>query len=579
MASKYTDAQLNLYRKVFRRVASSNLMRLNMASMPDVACSFFHNFADYSNDKFLHILQRYNDQGSLEDCLKVMHDAFVIVEKDDNEPLVFGETSVAWARFYGCHANLGTLSQEEIEQYVEMHSVMANGGDSSVVGSKGEKIKGITFDEECEKNEFDVNYYYHRLAEMLYGSEDGTIDTKHSPNNVKSLVLGSTFILVVFHTGKIEYEYLSGSFEEHMVGLMEMPGVMPLSNLLEMRKFGCIEEIYVDYRFWQAILKDSYLGLVSFLPPYKRDTRLRKFVWFDTLNTEDCVGSLVGNTINSIGKSKDFYTYSVSDTPQIGEVLSIREEEKYNENTWLTTHDLRPGNYPLDESLKAYFERVESELSSVIDDADKSKAISGLLNRESIYINRSDYNAYVKMMEVSDKYCGDVGTIVYNHFFAIKADVGIKVYTGIEDTSGRGELAYSKERAEVITQGSRASVIDVKDVDSETLSSVLNGGETINGVKSCYYYRIKNLIELCRSSEKLFITMSLVMQRLDLLKDYNADVDAMLKCIDDIVNTSVFSKAGDWFKIFNSIIEGTLGFGGNSNVVEFAKRVSNGGAN
>lgn len=577
MASKYTDAQLNLYRKVFRRVASSNLMRLNMASMPDVATSFFHNFVSYDTDKFLHILQRYNDQGSLEDCLKVMHDTFVIVEKDDNKPLVFGETSVAWARFYGCHANLGTLSQEEIEQYVEMHSVMAKGGDSSVVGSKGEKIEGINFDEDGE--EFDVNYYYHRLAEMLYGSEDGTIDSNHSPNNVKSLVLGSTFILVVFHTGGFEYEYLGKSFEEHMVNLMEIPGVMPLSNLLEMRKFGCIEEIYADYRFWQAMLKDSYLGLVSFLPPYKRDTRLRKFVWFDTLNTDDCVGALVGSAIKSIGKSKEFYTYGVFDTPQICEVLSVREEEKYNENTWLTTHDLRPGNYPLDEKLKAYFERVESELSSDIDDADKVQTIQGLLNREDIYINRSDYDAYVKMMEVSDKYCGDVGSIVYNHFFAIKADVGIKVYTGIEDTSGRGELAYAKERAAVITQGSRVSIVDVKDVDSETLSSVLNGGETINGVKSCYYYRIKNLIELCRSSEKLFITMSLVMQRLDLLRDYNADVDAMLKCIDDIVNTSVFSKAGDWFKIFNSIIEGTLGFGGNSNVVEFAKRVSNGGAN
>lgn len=577
MASKYTDAQLNLYRKVFRRVASSNLMRLNMASMPDVATSFFHNFVSYDTDKFLHILQRYNDQGSLEDCLKVLHDTFVIVEKDDNEPLVFGETSVAWARFYGCHANLGTLSQEEIERYVEMHSVTANGGDSSVVGAKGEKIEGINFDEDGE--EFDVNYYYHRLAEMLYGSEDGTIDSNHSPNNVKSLVLGSTFILVVFHTGGFEYEYLGNSFEEHMVNLMEMPGVMPLSNLLEMRKFGCIEEIYADYRFWQAILKDSYLGLVSFLPQYKRDTRLRKFVWFDTLNTEDCVGTLVGNTVNSIGKFKEFYTYGVFDTPQIGEVLSVREEEKYNENTWLTSHDLRPGNYPLDEKLKAYFERVESDLSSDIDDADKVQTIQGLLNREDIYINRSDYDAYVKMMKVSDKYCGDVGSIVYNHFFAIKADVGIKVYTGIEDTSGRGELSYAKERAEVITQGSRVSIVDVKDVDSETLSSVLNGGETINGVKSCYYYRIKNLVELCRSNEKLFISMSLVMQRLGLLKDYNADVDAMLKCIDNIVNTSVFSKAGDWFKIFNSIIEGILGFGGNSNVVEFAKRVSNGGAN
>lgn len=577
MASKYTDAQLNLYRKVFRRVASSNLMRLNMASMPDVATSFFHNFVSYNTDKFLHILQRYNDQGSLEDCLKVLHDTFVIVEKDDNEPLVFGETSVAWARFYGCHANLGTLSQEEIERYVEMHSVTANGGDSSVVGAKGEKIEGINFDEDGE--EFDVNYYYHRLAEMLYGSEDGTIDSNHSPNNVKSLVLGSTFILVVFHTGGFEYEYLGNSFEEHMVNLMEMPGVMPLSNLLEMRKFGCIEEIYADYRFWQAILKDSYLGLVSFLPQYKRDTRLRKFVWFDTLNTEDCVGALVGNTVNNIGKSKEFYTYGVFDTPQIGEVLSVREEEKYNENTWLTSHDLRPGNYPLDEKLKAYFERVESDLSSDIDDADKVQTIQGLLNREDIYINRSDYDAYVKMMKVSDKYCGDVGSIVYNHFFAIKADVGIKVYTGIEDTSGRGELSYAKERAEVITQGSRVSIVDVKDVDSETLSSVLNGGETINGVKSCYYYRIKNLVELCRSNEKLFISMSLVMQRLGLLKDYNADVDAMLKCIDNIVNTSVFSKAGDWFKIFNSIIEGILGFGGNSNVVEFAKRVSNGGAN
>lgn len=577
MASKYTDAQLNLYRKVFRRVASSNLMRLNMASMPDVATSFFHNFVSYDTDKFLHILQRYNDQGSLEDCLKVLHDTFVIVEKDDNEPLVFGETSVAWARFYGCHANLGTLSQEEIERYVEMHSVTANGGDSSVVGAKGEKIEGINFDEDGE--EFDVNYYYHRLAEMLYGSEDGTIDSNHSPNNVKSLVLGSTFILVVFHTGGFEYEYLGDSFEEHMVNLMEMPGVMPLSNLLEMRKFGCIEEIYADYRFWQAILKDSYLGLVSFLPQYKRDTRLRKFVWFDTLNTEDCVGALVGNTVNNIGKSKEFYTYGVFDTPQIGEVLSVREEEKYNENTWLTTHDLRPGNYPLDEKLKAYFERVESDLSSDIDDADKVQTIQGLLNREDIYINRSDYDAYVKMMKVSDKYCGDVGSIVYNHFFAIKADVSIKVYTGIEDTSGRSELSYAKERAEVITQGSRVSIVDVKDVDSETLSYVLNGGETINGVKSCYYYRIKNLVELCRSNEKLFISMSLVMQMLGLLKDYNADVDAMLKCIDDIVNTSVFSKAGDWFKIFNSIIEGILGFGGNSNVVEFAKRVSNGGAN
>lgn len=577
MASKYTDAQLNLYRKVFRRVASSNLMRLNMASMPDVATSFFHNFVSYDTDKFLHILQRYNDQGSLEDCLKVMHDTFVIVEKDDNEPLVFGETSVAWARFYGCHANLGTLSQEEIERYVEMHSVTANGGDSSVVGAKGEKIEGINFDEDGE--EFDVNYYYHRLAEMLYGSEDGTIDSNHSPNNVKSLVLGSTFILVVFHTGGFEYEYLGDSFEEHMVNLMEIPGVMPLSNLLEMRKFGCIEEIYADYRFWQAMLKDSYLGLVSFLPQYKRDTRLRKFVWFDTLNTEDCVGALVGNTVNSIGKFKEFYTYGVFDTPQIGEVLSVREEEKYNESTWLTTHDLRPGNYPLDEKLKAYFERVESDLSSDINDADKVQTIQGLLNREDIYINRSDYDAYVKMMKVSDKYCGDVGSIVYNHFFAIKADVGIKVYTGIEDTSGRGELSYAKERAEVITQGSRVSIVDVKDVDSETLSSVLNGGETINGVKSCYYYRIKNLVELCRSNEKLFISMSLVMQRLGLLKDYNADVDAMLKCIDNIVNTSVFSKAGDWFKIFNSIIEGILGFGGNSNVVEFAKRVSNGGAN
>lgn len=579
MASKYTDAQLELYRNVFRRVASSNLMRLNLASLPDYAIHFFHNFVDYNTDKFLHILQRFNDQGSLEDCLKVMHDAFVIVEKDDNEPLVFGETSVAWARFYGCLAKAGALSQEEIERYVEMHAHMANGGDGSVVGSKGEKVKGIKFDEEDEKDEFDVNYYYHRLAEMLYGSEDGTIDTNHSPNNVKSLVLGSTFILVVFHSGKIEYEYLGESFEEHMVGLMEMPGVMPLSNLLEMRKFGCIEEIYVDYRFWQAILKDSYLGLVSFLPPYKRDTRLRKFVWFDTLNTEDCVGSLVGNMVDGLSKSTEFYIYSISDTPQISEVLSVREEEKYNENTWLTTHDLRPGNYPLDEKLKAYFKRVESELGSVIDDADKAETIKGLLNRESIYINRSDYNAYVKMMEVSDKYCGDIGAIVYNHFFAIKADVGIKVYTGIEDTSGRGELAYAKERAEVITSGSRVSVVDVKDADSETLSSVLNGGETINGVKNCYYYRIKNLIELCRSSEKLYITMSLVMQRLDLLRDYNADVDAMLKCIDDIVNTSVFSKEGDWFRIFNSIIEGTLGFGGNSNVVEFAKRVSNGGAN
>lgn len=577
MASKYTDAQLNLYRKVFRRVASSNLMRLNMASMPDVATSFFHNFVSYDTDKFLHILQRYNDQGSLEDCLKVMHDTFVIVEKDDNEPLVFGETSVAWARFYGCHANLGNLPQEEIERYVEMHSDMAKGGDGSVVGSKGEKIEGINFDE--DKEGFDVNYYYHRLAEMLYGSEDGTIDSNHSPNNVKSLVLGSTFILVVFHSGKVEYQYLGTSFEEHMVDLNEMPGVMQLSTLLEMRKFGCIEEICVDYRFYQANIYNSYLGLVSFLPPYKRDTRLRKFVWFDTLIKDDCVGSLVGNTVRDISKSNDFYTYGVFDTPQIGELLVVRDEQEYNENTWITTHDLRPGNYHFDESLIPYFEKIESELSSFIDDADKAQTIQGLLNREDIYINRSDYDAYVKMMEISDKYCGDVGSIVYNHFFAIKADVGIKVYTGIEDTSGRGELAYAKERAEVITQGSKVSIVDVKDVDSETLSSVLNGGETINGVKSCYYYRIKNLVELCRSNEKLFISMSLVMQRLGLLKDYNADVDAMLKCIDDIVNTSVFSKAGDWFKIFNSIIEGILGFGGNSNVVELAKRVSNGGAN
>lgn len=577
MASKYTDAQLNLYRKVFRRVASSNLMRLNMASMPDVATSFFHNFVSYDTDKFLHILQRYNDQGSLEDCLKVMHDTFVIVEKDDNEPLVFGETSVAWARFYGCHAKLGTLSQEDIERYVEMHADMAKGGDGSVVGSKGEKIEGIKFDE--DKEEFDVNYYYHRLAEMLYGSEDGTIDSNHSPNNVKSLVLGSTFILVVFHSGKVEYQYLGTSFEEHMVDLNEMPGVMQLSTLLEMRKFGCIEEICVDYRFYQANIYNSYLGLVSFLPPYKRDTRLRKFVWFDTLIKDDCVGSLVGNTVRDISKSNDFYTYGVFDTPQIGELLVVRDEQEYNENTWITTHDLRPGNYHFDESLIPYFEKIESGLSSFIDDADKAQTIQGLLNREDIYINRSDYDAYVKMMEVSDKYCGDVGSIVYNHFFAIKADVGIKVYTGIEDTSGRGELAYAKERAAVITQGSRVSIVDIKDVDSETLSSVLNGGETINGVKSCYYYRIKNLIEMCRSNEKLFISMSLIMQRLGLLKDYNADVDAMLKCIDDIVNTSVFSKAGDWFKIFNSIIEGVLGFGGNSNVVEFVKRVSNGGAN
>ena len=577
MASKYTDAQLNLYRKVFRRVASSNLMRLNMASMPDVASSFFHNFVSYDTDKFLHILQRYNDQGSLEDCLKVMHDTFVIVEKDDNEPLVFGETSVAWARFYGCHAQLGTLSQEEIERYVEMHADMANGGDGSVVGSKGEKIEGIKFDE--DKEEFDVNYYYHRLSEMLYGSEDGTIDSNHSPNNVKSLVLGSTFILVVFHSGKVEYQYLGTSFEEHMAGLNELPGVMSLSTLLEMRKFGCIEEICVDYRFNQASIDNSYLGLVSFLPQYKRDTRLRKFVWFDTLNKDDCVGSLVCNTVRDISKSNDFYTYGVFDTPQIGELLVVRDEQEYNENTWITTHDLRPGNYPFDESLIPYFEKIESELSSFIDDADKAQTIQGLLNKEDIYITRSDYDAYVKMMEVSDKYCGDVGSIVYNHFFAIKADVGIKIYTGIEDTSGRGELSYAKERAEAITQGSRVSIVDVNDVDSETLSSVLNGGETINGVKSCYYYRIKNLIELGRSNEKLFISMSLVMQRLGLLKDYNADVDAMLKCIDDIVNTSVFSKAGDWFKIFNSIIEGILGFGGNSNVVEFAKRVSNGGAN
>ena len=215
------------------------------------------------------------------------------------------------------------------------------------------------------------NYYYSALEKALGGSKrlsaTGFIDD-WSPNNIRSLILGTGYIILETHIGKNKFRPLV--LDQNLVYEEISSGdfIDPLLIFSKRKAFSCLEEVIIDTNLpfsWDFLLDDRV----------NTRSRLRAVSRAEISQIE---GSAIYGFLSQYrSENKNSLLGTALSTNIPVESKVIDEEGKY-----YTKHLLRERYYGLDKEgglLDKHFKKLEDELSTAAQKQNQQNQIKNLV--------------------------------------------------------------------------------------------------------------------------------------------------------------------------------------------------------
>lgn len=314
-----------------------------------------------------------------------------------------------------------------------------------------------------------MGYIQDKLIEALGG--DKFIDNKNSiiqgwtPNNVKSLIIGKYYILVIRHIGMPKVINLNQEQVKLDLNKLRCNGGSPkLNNILKRRSFSCMEEFYVDSLFLENPPIIDIVGYITDL--YSSTSRLRYFGYGEFSLGSD---SLIIASYNSNSRNLD---YSLA----MNNVRNFKLEYRDLKNTfWYKNYYLRPQYYHLDNEkgkLALHFKKFEDDYEryikvkkSFFDNKELEENIRLILNNDEAIISYlRKFDSFLGHLSRGNK--DDVISLIFSVvkdciydnkciISGLNNEILIKV---LSDSNNKDYLIKSYNRFGVIDESSNSSL-------------------------------------------------------------------------------------------------------------------------
>lgn len=359
-----------------------------------------------------------------------------------------------------------------------------------------------------------MGYIHDRLKEALGGNKsmysNSIVIKDWTPNNIKTLVIGKSFILIVHHVGGFGGSRVIPLDVNKVAEDIHYGGNSKLNYILKRRSLSCLEELYVDYTYIQ---ENSLIDLVGYVRELvDTRSRLRYFGYGDfPLGVEGWIKS-------AYDRNKGNLDYSIA--LDISKPFRLEHKEVgYSE--WYKSYYLRPQYYKLDEEngkLALHFRKFENDYNSYIAkklEQGKVKILKGsveeLINNDCAnisYLKRFDYLLLHLTKASEDTVKSIVLRICRNIIKSKESFPGIsrEVLTPLlKNVSDREYLAKSYERFGVLDL--KGNTIDENKVSDylENSKGLIDLGSILD--KICF----DSMIELSRKGYKDLLSMALLM--------------------------------------------------------------------
>lgn len=407
-------------------------------------------------------------------------------------------------------------------------------------------------------------YVYGKLKEAILGSQGDKMSKDLSPNMIKAIYIGKDNIMVVYHTKSVRTTKMDFEKVSQELGSGNARNES-LNNVLNKYKMGCVEEIYADSAYRN--IQGGYLDLQRYVDGLNR-CRLRYYGWFS--GDAQLVAQYYENA-----RVQHNYLYCVANDSNVrGKVINIEAYQVQGKaEPWYKVHDLRPNDYSADRLLGGYFNSVDAEIERIASEQEQAVLSKGVEAITKAIVERevsrlADYSIYFAMYKMSKAHFGEMGTKVWNHMFSIGGKSGVKRAT---DVGAGGEMLLKAENfAKVMATDEVNGTQMLKSIELQDLKDRYESGNDLWGARCQYFDRMKSM---CRVSNDSKLRVCL----------YQAMIDAGVKCSfnpEDMERALVeVSKSGDWFRKFNLIVGGMLGFDSYEGINSYMKAVTVRGGN
>lgn len=364
-----------------------------------------------------------------------------------------------------------------------------------------------------------MGYIHDRLKEALGGSRsmysNSVVIKDWTPNNIKTLVIGKSFILVVYHVGGFGGSKVIPLDVDKVAEDIQYGGNSKLNYILKRRSLSCLEELYVDYAYIQGNPLIDLVGYVTELVDTR--SRLRYFGYGDfPLGVEGWIKS-------AYDRNKGNLDYSIA--------LDIRkpfrlEHKDVGYSEWYKSYYLRPQYYKLDEEngkLALHFRKFENDYRSYIakkSEIDKVRVLEGsieeLVNNDCAnisYLKRFDSLLLHLSRGSEDTVKSIVLKVCRNVIKSRESFPGMsrEVLTPLlKNVSDRGYLAKSYERFGVLD-------LSGNDIDESKVSDYIENNKGLIDLgsildKICF----DSMVELSRKGYKDLLSIALLINEKDI---------------------------------------------------------------
>lgn len=244
-----------------------------------------------------------------------------------------------------------------------------------------------------------MGYLHDKLKEAI-----GLVDSKSSiirewtPNNIKTLIIGKHYMLVVHHIGGFNGHKIVKLDEslllEDMKRLAKNGGNPKLNTILKKRSLSCLEEFYVDSIYIGFPVIVDIMGYVEEL--VKTTSRLRYFGYGEfPLESSDWINK-------SYISNKQNFDYSLATDNNRPFNLEFRN---VGYKDWYKNYYLRPQFYEKDKEngkLSLHFKKFENDYKSYLLSKNKEDSIKNLevTLKEIVCVNDKNNIVYLKKFDM-----------------------------------------------------------------------------------------------------------------------------------------------------------------------------------
>ena len=430
-------------------------------------------------------------------------------------------------------------------------------------------------------------YTYSKLEEALFGKGNKAfVGAESSPNNVRAIVIGGSFIFVVFHTKGSRLVQLD--VNEVNKDLMKNGRNAGLHNVLSRFQLSCLEELYLDSVYKRGEFSGCFdlqkyiSGLVN------SKCRLRYYGY-----CQNEMDYWLKDRYDRVRSGQEF-TYSLfNDKERVQSGMVIELAGQVNNPEWYKHYNLRGNDYALDKhngTLDRYFSSIRNKIDKEVQGAiDNAKAqgfaacISGLykqdlamldgmlqwklLSKACKILTLEIQGAIHSAPEIAVTLRTHVFKKLYkdeNRKFTLKVNAEEMKNILMESKCEKNDKLIGIYQQDFLTFKGSAPKLGGKDEKVlEMLSSRLESGEGITGFKSYYCKYMLELAEVLTGgkgyNKVIFVGAVRDMGLNELMGKQPVEV------------VKYIAERDDWLDLFNTLIMYMLGFNNVQSVMSYVK--------